>query len=463
MELNQVSPGIADTGTDIAVIGGGMSLMHAAEEAAKNGKYNVTAIIGNPFLEFPMAATITMVDPTKYKKWCCGNPATFQASKLPNLTYIYDAVEEVDPQTKTIKFACKNPSMNSVATLKYKSVIIATGGKLPLLMPTPGQTYAERLNQVQATSQAIAKAKTIVINGPGTVGLEVAGDIRAKYPILKGAASANNKKIILLTRSGTVLKTHPAKIQAKIMAMLKKREIELVKGSIPKSSTEFLEAQLSPVVVPLTDGSDEIKTRIKADIYIPAYGQGPNTDLLRQSGSSALNKRGQIEANECLQSTKFPEIFGVNTTSIPLVGHPVSSRVTAQAITCAKNAQLVCDGKPPVPHVDKESPPPSELPMNIKVGHGKNGYMLWELTGPASICCCQPCRGGFPFCPLPCCWCCSPGCAFCLGTCGGDAGGEGAAIFMNDFLLPKFTAPHLYRGIGDLPPADAPAATSMAR
>eukprot|EP00971_Amphidinium_carterae_P017397 342931-Amphidinium_carterae.1 len=55
--------------TDIAVIGGGMSSLHTVEECAKNKSVKVTAIFGNNFLEFPMAAAIILADPSEHPKW----------------------------------------------------------------------------------------------------------------------------------------------------------------------------------------------------------------------------------------------------------------------------------------------------------------------------------------------------------------------------------------------------------
>ena len=47
----------------------------------------------------------------------------------------------------------------------------------------------------------------------------------------------------------------------------------------------------------------------------------------------------------------------------------------------------------------------------------------------------QPCGGGYPFCPPPCCWC-APGCAECCGKCRGPREGEGLGVFFESTLLP---------------------------
>eukprot|EP00971_Amphidinium_carterae_P286372 5685924-Amphidinium_carterae.2 len=40
-----------------------------SEECAKNKNVKVTAIFGNNFLEFPMAAAIILADPSEHPKW----------------------------------------------------------------------------------------------------------------------------------------------------------------------------------------------------------------------------------------------------------------------------------------------------------------------------------------------------------------------------------------------------------
>jgi len=104
------------------------------------------------------------------------------------------------PQTKTITFVG-----GAVPPLSYGALIVATGAKLPLFAPTPGDTLLERATQVQATGAAIASANTVIINGSGLIGLEMAGDVRA---------SNATALIIILARDGSVLKmSHPAKMQ----------------------------------------------------------------------------------------------------------------------------------------------------------------------------------------------------------------------------------------------------------
>jgi len=419
--------------TDVAVIGGGLSLLHTVEYLAKAG-VKVTACMGNPFLEFGIASCLFLADPSKHSAWTA-EPSAF---KLPGVDYVFDAVTRIDPEAKAITFGSSPP-------LTYRAVIIATGSRLPLFYPKPGATLAQRRAELEEVGRAVACARTVVLNGSGTVGVELAGDIKANHPQVE---------VVLLARSGSVLNGDPLPKEAVSAVSKRLREIgvRVVHGAAP-AEAEWLEVKLSSGTVPLSGGQASEQA---FDVYIPTFAQRPNTQFLEHT--RALDDRKLIVANECLQSTVYPEIFGINTTDQKLLGHPVTSRLTAQAKTCATNAQRLLRGESPIAHVDKEMPPVGDIPMNIKVGHGPNGYVYWNksvIPPPLRICCCMPCAGGFPFCPPPCCWC-IPGCSGVCGNCGGAPAGRGAAVFLESVVLPKAAGMNGYKGVSGKPSPMAP-------
>ena len=266
-------------------------------------------------------------------------------------------------------------------------------------------------------------------------------------------------RVILLSRSGTVLDTdfgekapspNPAVVQKVTDVLTNKFKIEIKHGSV--SDPRFSDAILSPGSLQL-DGES-----VDFDVYIPCYPIGPNTGML-VSSKEILDGRGALVTNDCLQSTSHPEVFGVGITTTKVVGHPITSRLTAAGQHCATQALAVLQGKQAQAFKDKADPPPMPQPMNVKIGHGPGGYMIWtQLPGPAKVCCCQCCNGGFPCCPPPCCWCCIPGCAHACGSCGGPPEGEGPAVFMIS-LLAKFTGAHGFKGLGQY--GDVPKQESM--
>jgi hypothetical protein len=152
---------------DICVIGGGIAFQSAVRAAAKSGKHSVAACIGNPFVEFGHAAPIFIADPTQHRRFLCGEPSAFVVKGV-HVRYIADAVTRVDPEAQVVSFA------NRKGTLKYRALIVATGRRLPLLSPRPGDSLLDRLEEIRNAGRTLARAKKVLLVGGGLIGVEVA-------------------------------------------------------------------------------------------------------------------------------------------------------------------------------------------------------------------------------------------------------------------------------------------------
>lgn len=413
------------SGGGIVVIGGGISLLTCLKEATKL-KTKVTAVLGNAFLEWPMMAPYFLGHPEVHKKFVCGDPKDFM---MEGIDYIFDGVTEIVPAEKKIKFLKHEP-------ISYSAVIVATGNKLPLMMPTPGDSLQQRIAEVHECAAAVRGAKTIIVSGPGAVGVEVVSDFRTANP---------SARIILLSRSGKVVDIHPEYQQELVKKRFKERNIELIKGTIK----DF--APMQPVLKPgkiMLTGTEQADMEIEYDVFFPAFQQGPNTTFLADA-PGVLNERRQINANESLQSTVHPELFAVGVSTVLANKHPISQSVSDQAVTAAKNAKNFLDGKPLAKHVPKGA----DIPMNICVGHDEGGYLIWDkpnLPLPMKCCCCIPCGCGYPCCPPPCCWC-KPGCSGLCGNCCNNGHSTTAALFHTRVLQGTFATMRGYKGLGKAP------------
>ena len=269
--------------TDIVVIGGGPTFVAAVKCAANNGgKYAVTAVMGNPFLEWQQACGIFLGDPKRHKEFLCGRMETFA---VKGVEYIADCVTKIDPESRTISFGSRK------STLRYRACIVATGRRLPLLAPRPGDSLLERMAEVRSVGKAISQAHTVLLVGAGLIGVEVAADLRLR--------NRQVERIILLSRTGKALSdTHAPDVQERVSAKLAEMGVTLLKGSIASDHFDEFTPVLQKGTAPLAEGSDE--TAIEFDIYIPTFAQGPNTTFL--AGSGVLDANGWIESTTCLQS-----------------------------------------------------------------------------------------------------------------------------------------------------------------
>ncbi|KAJ1436492.1 hypothetical protein B484DRAFT_393182 [Ochromonadaceae sp. CCMP2298] len=146
----------------IVCIGGGISTTTLLS-AGINTK--VTVIMANPFLEWSLASTYFISKPEEYGQFVSPNRETFE---IKGAEYIYDAVVEVLPGEKAIL-------LRSGRRITYKALIVCSGFKLPVLNCEIGVTLEQRTDTVNTWGAAIRAAKTVVINGAGAIGFELAG------------------------------------------------------------------------------------------------------------------------------------------------------------------------------------------------------------------------------------------------------------------------------------------------
>mmetsp|Transcript_110429 Transcript_110429/g.356442 ORF Transcript_110429/g.356442 Transcript_110429/m.356442 type:complete len:419 (+) Transcript_110429:1-1257(+) len=407
----------------VVIVGGGLSLMNYLEQAVKTTS-SITVVMGSGFLEWPMGAAYFLAKPEAHDEFLCVRPEKYQK---PGVTYLVEVAKEVDPDRKVLICA-------SGRSIPYRALIVSTGFKIPLLYPTPGQTLAERKEEVQRAGRAIREARKVVVSGGGSVGLEVAGDIRVQYP---------DKEVVILTRDGRVLgSSHPAKLQRRAADKLKSMRIDVVKGSVDAMNPILERGSL--------DVKDGDSSSIDFDVFLPAFQQGPNTDFLQRI-PNMLNARKQIQVNEFLQSKAHPEIFTIGQGDVDesFVG---ALKLTAMASSVATNVAAFLAGRAMKAH--KDTAASMTRPLTIKIGHGPGGYMWWDTeVMPLPAKCCSCCGlAGFPFCPPPCCWCCCKGsCACCCGNCGGECGGEAASRFYFHALMKMFPGKNGYAGMGEPP------------
>jgi len=416
----------------VVVIGNGISAVSALTALKGRQKAEVVAIFAHEFLEWNLSATYFFANPSTYDQFVSRDKTLFE---VPGVTYVYDVVEAVEPSTKTLKLRGAGP-------MAYDALIVASGYKLPLIQRGLGQTYAQRKAEVQEWGAAIAAAKTVVVSGPGAIGLEYAADIKLAHP---------KTRVVLLSRSGTLMNdAYPDRLKQKFAEVLKKQNIELLKGSGGTEPTK------EPASLTLDDG-----TTLEYDVFIPAFGQGVQTAFLP---SSLLDKKGAVVTNQFLQSTSAPEIFAVGVNS---TGQGFSApKLDQQAKDAGKNAVKVALEGPSAalaPH--KENQPSKDWgnrPMTVKIGYGPGGYIFWdaEQFDPAFTTITCKGQGGFPLWPCVCCWCCAGSCSHACGTCGSECEGEPAARFYQNFFgtggVGLFTKMFGLKGFGKAPAGGGP-------
>lgn len=430
----------ASVGEDkrIIIIGmgvSGSSLLKTLSAKAKG--VELVAIYGHDFLEWNLAATYFLANPGSYSQFVSQDKSQFQQK---NVDYVYDVCTGVRLEEKVVE-------LKSGKEMSYDALILAPGYKLPLIQRQLGCSFEERKDEVESWGAAIAAAKTVVISGPGAVGMEYAGDIKRAYP---------SCRVVVLSRTGKVLNdAYPEELRTKFAGVLESQGVEIATGS---GGVKPLKERGS---LQLDNGST-----LEYDVFLPAFVQGLATDFLP---GEILNQKGAVATNDYLQSPKYPEIFAVGVND---QGEGFSAlKLEKQATDAALNAVSYVTQKGTLAKHEAVCP---ELdwgsrPMTIKIGYGS--YIFWdaEQFDPAikNITCSGNC--GFPCGPPICCWCCASCTApFACGYCGGPCEGEGPAAFYDNCMgiggVKAFPGKFGMKGFGKAPPAGgAPVANTMLR
>ncbi|CAD7953255.1 unnamed protein product [Amoebophrya sp. A25] len=162
------------------------------------------------------------------------------------------------------------------------------------------------------------------------------------------------------------------------------------------------------------------------DVFLPSFGQGPNTGFLPEF---LLDEKapGYVKTNEFLQAEADASIFvlGANSGREGFVA-PV---LREQAKTISKNILAMVQGRKR--HYNPHKPFKGSLnvgsnPMTIKIGNGNGSYMIWNNLPQPDKTLINSC--GFPCCPCTCAAAgCNPAGCFLCGFCCAAPEGERVA------------------------------------
>ena len=212
------------------------------------------------------------------------------------------------------------------AVLEASVVVVAIGGSY-----TGGAIWKNREHETTAEARAegfkemaaaIAAAENVVISGAGLVGVEVAGEIKTKFP---------SKCVTLVGKqSGT------AKIIQKTTAALEKLGVDLKEGRTVGEPADG--------VVNMKEGG-----ALKCDLLLPCAGFAFDASCLKANFEGAITTRGQVVTEPSLLVQGSENVFALgDIVAIPEGKFGLASGATqceAMARIVTANALAVIAGK----------------------------------------------------------------------------------------------------------------------
>ncbi|KJA17680.1 hypothetical protein HYPSUDRAFT_1008823 [Hypholoma sublateritium FD-334 SS-4] len=241
--------------------------------------------------------------------------------------------------------------------VEYSILILATGMGWdgPLALP---DTKAEAVGVVTSWREKFAQANDIVLVGGGSIGLELAGEI-------KDLSSTKNVTIVH-SQSQLLNGTYPNSWRTYVGKQFASRGVKLVLGDY----VDDLEIR-----------EGRIKTRssksIKADLVVPTRGGRPNTKFIESLGD-VVSPSGTVRVTPTLHIVGHPRIF--------VAGDIIEWKEQKQAAKAPNHALVVVHNTLVLLGLSKKAAIPykgsSEL---IIITNGKNGGagffdILWGIS-----------------------------------------------------------------------------------
>ncbi|MGI8827904.1 MAG: FAD-dependent oxidoreductase [Chloroflexota bacterium] len=247
-------------------------------------------------------------------------------------------------------------------------VVLATGSSYPFPAKSDTLDTDQAHERYQATHRALAAADRVLILGAGAVGLELAGEIAARWP---------EKRITIANISGDILPGgYRPELRAELRRQLGEMGIELVLGSPLRDNPPSPPGELQPFSVHTEAGAE-----IAADIWFRAYGIAPVTDYLAGELATLRTPEGYIEVTPSMELPGQEGIFAVGDIA---AGHPNGAGGAARhGNLIAANIRSLITGQGELLEA-LVAPPAIVLPLGPEGGAGQRANQE-ELLGPEAV------------------------------------------------------------------------------
>jgi NADH dehydrogenase FAD-containing subunit len=212
---------------------------------------------------------------------------------LANGRVVRDRAVEVTPHRVVL-------ASGQAITADY--VVLATGSTYPFPAKSEAHDAADAIDNYRAAYTELTHAKRVLLVGAGPVGIELAGEIVAKWP---------DKHVTILDLADDVLGgKFRADLRAELRRQLVDLGVELVLGEGLRELPPTAANELATFTVTTNTGRD-----ISADIWFQCFGVSPVSDYLSEDLAAARRSDGFVEVGPALQVAGHDNVFAIGDVS----------------------------------------------------------------------------------------------------------------------------------------------------
>ncbi|TCP47369.1 NADH dehydrogenase FAD-containing subunit [Tamaricihabitans halophyticus] len=201
-------------------------------------------------------------------------------------------------QDRAVRVAGTTVTLGSGEQLSADYLVLATGSDYPFPAKSDVVNSATAKAKLHATRETLADARNVLLLGAGPVGLELAGEINARWP---------DKSIVLVDQAPEILRgDYPAELRAELVSQLEARGIRLVLGSALREQPPA-EPGEAKTFTAVTDSGEEII----ADIWFRCHGVVPNSAYLAGELAAVRQANGHLRVTPELRVSGQERVFAV--------------------------------------------------------------------------------------------------------------------------------------------------------
>lgn len=277
-------------------------------------------------------AAVTLVDP---RNAFVNNVASLRAlvepDWLPRIFFPYDRLlaHGRTVRARATRVEPGQVGLDSGDTLPADFVVLATGSTYPFPAKPDVADSVDAIARYRAVHQALAGARRVLLLGAGPVGIELAGEITARWP---------ETHVTIVDPADDILQgPFKPELRQELRRQLADRKVDLLLSTTLRGQPEIDPGIAQPFVVATSAGR-----QIAADIWFRCYGVSPVSDYLSGGLAAARNPDGFVEVTPQLQVKGQPRVFALG--DIATIDAKMAGRAQMQADVVAKNIRALIEG-----------------------------------------------------------------------------------------------------------------------